>query len=307
MNETNNAEKIKKAKDLLFDTEKVLSVEYEKRLSHVKELSHYIAISVDKREKPFESISERLLHDVDCFDFHEELLPENKHIVLRGLSYIHNFDRALLCENLIKEWERIHSEPLFISELLDCAALDSGYISYVKTKYSDRAFDELSPCIDEPRVVYAKNFEGVCEDVSHGFATYGILPIASPDGEIETVKKLLSAYELKICVIADIKGDDESVTTYALISDKVRFILDAESRYFAFSLASSGSDATEKICEAFSLFGMNVCSVRLSSAYTGGYYSHFCIKENDENLTKLLLYLSLFYPNFIVNGLYSEI
>ena len=185
--------------------------------------------------------------------------------------------------------------------------LDSGYISYVKTKYSERAFNELSPCIDEPRVLYAKNFMGVCENISHGFSRYGILPISSTDGEIEAVKRLLSAYELKICVTTDIKNEDDSVTTYALISDKVRFILDAESRYFAFSLTYPDADAAERICEAVSLFGLNMCSMRMSSAYAGGYNFYFCIKENNENLAKLLLYLSLFYPDFIVNGLYSEI
>ncbi len=306
MSET-KIDKVKKAKSLLFEDEKALSIEYEKRLGHVKELSLCIMASLDKRKKPFDSVKDMLFGDTEQFDFHKELLPENKHLVLRGLSYLHNFDRVLLCENLIKEWEKIHNETLSVSELLECEMLDSGYISYIKTKYSERAFDELSPCIDEPRVVYAKNFEGVCEDISHGFATYGILPISSADGEIETVKRLLSTYELKICVTTDIKNEDESVTTYALISDKVRFILDAESRYFAFSLSSVGADATEKICEAFSLFGLNICSMRLNSAYTGGYNSYFCIKENNENLTKLLLYLSLFYPDFIVDGLYSEI
>ena len=133
------------------------------------------------------------------------------------------------------------------------------------------------------------------------------MPISTPDGDIEAVKRLLSAYELKICAITDIKAEDDTVTKYALISDKVRFVIDADSRYFAFSLASDGADSTERICEAFSLFGLNVCSVNLNSAYTGGYNSYFCIKENNENLSKLLLYLFLFYPDFVVNGFYSEI
>lgn len=307
MNEQIKDGKIKKVKGMLFEAEKSLSLEYEKRLSSIRELALYIVALMNKKEKPFSDIKELLSRDVEEFGFHRELLPENKHLVLRGISYLHNFDKALLCESLIREWEKANNEPLLAEVLLDCAQLDSGYISYVKNKYSDRAFDELSPCVDEPRVVYAKNFFGVCEDISRGFATYGILPISTPDGDIEAVKRLLSAYELKICAITDIKAEDDTVTKYALISDKVRFVIDADSRFFAFSLASDGADSTERICEAFSLFGLNVCSVNLNSAYTGGYNSYFCIKENNENLSKLLLYLSLFYPDFVVNGFYSEI
>ena len=307
MSEQRKDGKIKRVKEMLFEAEKSLSLEYEKRFSNIRELALYIVNSADKKEKPFSKIKELLSQDVEEFEFHKELLPENKHLILRGISYLHNFDKVLLCENLIREWERSHNEPLLAEVLLDCAQFDSGYISYVKNKYSDHAFDELSPCIDEPRIVYAKNFVGVCEDVSHGFATYGILPIATPDGDIEAVKRLLSAYELKICAVTDIRAEDGALTKYALISDRLRFVFDAESRYFAFSLASGGADSAEKMLEAFSIFGLNVCSVNLNSAYTGGYNSYFCIKENNENLSKLLLYLSLFYPDFVVNGFYSEI
>ena len=107
MNEQIKDGKIKKVKGMLFEAEKSLSLEYEKRLSSIRELALYIVALMNKKEKPFSDIKELLSRDVEEFGFHRELLPENKHLVLRGISYLHNFDKALLCESLIREWEEL--------------------------------------------------------------------------------------------------------------------------------------------------------------------------------------------------------
>ena len=71
-------EKIKKAKHLLFEDEKCVSLEYEKRLGQINELSLCIMESLDKKDGRFEKIKEVLYGDTEQFGFHKEILPENK-------------------------------------------------------------------------------------------------------------------------------------------------------------------------------------------------------------------------------------
>ena len=53
MSEQRKDGKIKRVKEILFEAEKSLSLEYEKRFSNIRELALYIVNSADKKEKPF--------------------------------------------------------------------------------------------------------------------------------------------------------------------------------------------------------------------------------------------------------------
>lgn len=300
-------EKIEKITQILLKHEENISAEYEKRFSHLKELATYICRNI-KDSRDFLKIAEEdAFRYCDSVHFHKQLLSQNRQLVMRELNSLRSFDRAILCECIVDEWERMHNEHLMLEDILDVSGFDAGYISYVKNKYSDKAFESLSLCVDEAKVSYSKNFEGICEDIANGFSSYGILPISANNCEIETVSKLLSSYELKICAVCDIPSADETVTKYALVSNKLRAFFESENRHFSFTLLSDSSDTVEEICKLLDLYGLTICSIRAFPAISAGYNCHFKIKENKSNLSKLALYLTVFYPHFVIEGLYSEI
>jgi prephenate dehydratase len=177
----------------------------------------------------------------------------------------------------------------------------------VKNRYSDKAFEILSLCVDDSKFLYAQNFQSVCDYITHGFAEYGILPLADTQGGIETVNRLLSAYELKICAVCDIATQEDSTTRFALISDKLFINLETENRYFSFSFNSDEPHKIQSVLYASSLYGLSLYDMKVTRSYSGASNYKLTFRENSGALDSLIVYLKLFLPQFLINGIYFEI
>ena len=307
------SDKAKKTAEILSSQALRLSAEFEKRLTHLSELSSYISPSVsisDVSDNPDEYLNwvfKELYSYGNKLRFHSELLSENKRTVSEGLNSIYDFDRAVLAEKVVRKWEEANGEPMNMMLLLNGSEFLSGRISYVKNRYSDKAFDILSLCVDDSKFLYAQNFQAVCEDITHGFSEYGILPLSDIHGEIETVKRLLSVYELKVCAVCDIVTQEENTTRFALISDKICVNLEAENRYFSFSFNSDEPYKMRSVLYASELYGLSLYDMKVTKSYSGSANYRFTFRENSGDLVALIVYLKLFLPQFLINGIYFEI
>ena len=303
------SDKAKKIAEILSLQALKLSSEFEKRLTHLSELSSYLNAS-DISDDPNEYLArvfKELYSYGNKFNFHSELLSENKRTVSEGLNSIYDFDRAVLAENVVKKWEDANGEVMDIMLLLNGSEFSEGRISYVKNRYSDKAFDILSLCVDDSKFLYAQNFQAVCEDITHGFSEYGILPLSDKQGGIETVNRLLSVYELKICAVCDIITQDDNTTRFALVSDRLCVNLEAENRYFSFSFNSDERYKMGSVLYAAELYGLSLYEMKVTPSYSGSANYRFTFRENSGDLTALFVYLKLFLPQFLINGIYFEI
>ena len=306
-------QKAEKTADILSSQAFILSSEFEKRLTHLSELSSYISNTVnttcetDDPNKYLDTLFLELNSYASTFNFHSELLPENKKTVLSALNSLYDFDRAVLAKSIARRWEEKHGESMNILQLLNGSEFLSGRISYVKSRYSDKAFDVFESLVDESKVLYAKNFQSVCEDIIHGFAQYGILPLSDMQGAIETVNRLLSAYELKICAVCDITTQEDSAARFALVSDKICVNLEEENRYFSFSFNSSEPYKMQSALYTSELCGLSLYDMKVTPSYSGSANYRLTFRENSGDLIALLVYLKLFLPQFVINGIYFEI
>ena len=307
------SEKAEKTVGILSAQEHKMSAEFEKRLTHLSEFCSYMHLSLntsDEIEDPSEYL-DLLFKELSSyggkFNFHSELMSKNKRTVSEGLNSLYDFDRALLSEGIVRKWEESQGESANILLLLNASEFLTGRISYVKNRYSDKAFDILSLCVDEAKFSYAQNFQAVCENITQGFSEYGILPFSDSQGTIETVNRLLSAYELKICAVCDIATQDENMTRFALISDKLCVNLEAENRYFSFSFNSDEPYKMRSVLYASELYGLSLYEMKVTPSYAGSADYKMTFREGSGDLVALFVYLKLFLPQFIINGIYFEI
>lgn len=304
-------EKTQKVKAILFDGEKSISHEYEKRLIQIKESAKYIFelfMETDGKLGDVSSI-ERLrrlafLGD-ESFSFHREMLGHHKRKIGFALSQLHSVDRAILAQSLA-ELIQTDESALDVSELLEISEPSSPAIAYVKNPQTSHAYDEFSSCFYDSRVLYARNFDEACEQMRRKNADYCILPLYSDEaGELSSVFRIIDTYTLKICAVYDYEGENGTVK-YALISEKNNFILDGDTRFFDFSVnIEKPSDIQSLLCAA-ELFGFGLKNVKSTQLDTGT-GCRLVLEQKDGDMHSLIVYLTLFFGDFNIYGFYSKI
>lgn len=107
----------------------------------------------------------------------------------------------------------------FLPEIAE-ADTDAEFRStaYLQNSYADRAYRIFSDLIPGMTAEYHSNFADVCEEVYDNRCRYAILPLyTSADGRLVSFQKLLSRYDLKICMAASVDMGDDDVMHFALL------------------------------------------------------------------------------------------
>lgn len=90
--------------------------------------------------------------------------------------------------------------------------------AYLQNTYSDRAYRIFSEHISGMTAEYFSSFSDVCEEVYDNRCRYAILPVyTSTDGRLGSFQKLLTRYDLKICMAAAVEKPDEETMHFALL------------------------------------------------------------------------------------------
>lgn len=228
-------------------------------------------------------------------------------------------DKAELCRNIVKARNicTIYDLPTFIDTDISVTPGSHGKIAYVRNRYNDLAYAELSEIIPHSKPTYFSNFEECADAVTNGICEFAIIPIEdTSDGKMFGFYSLIDRYELRLSAVCNIENEDSSkIVRYALVSrnfvsEKTEKLNGKRPKIFEFSLTyGSDSDPFDILCAAEKFYAkiVGISSVFLpyNDTQTRFYYS-FNISDTTD-LYALLLYLWAEYPQYTPIGIYYEI
>lgn len=120
---------------------------------------------------------------------------------------------------------------------------DIPKIAYLQNTFSDRAYRKFSSRFEKVSAAYFPGFREVCEEVYNGNCSYAILPISnSNDGQLISFRKLISKYDLKIALAADVEMNDDSVMRFVLLQKGLDLRAVNEMRYLDLSIVLDSSE-----------------------------------------------------------------
>lgn len=179
-------------------------------------------------------------------------------------------------------------------------------ISYLRSPTSDRAFKIFSEQYPDLSASYGADFKSICEDVYSERADACILPLESSEsGLLISFRTLALKYELSVYAACNIRQNDDSVLTLALMTSNFKGHGDRSEIYIPSATLGSLEQLSDLIV---SLDCRLLRILTVSSEYSGEYDIHACIQtpiglyNNVEN--PLRLSLEILYPSCISMGDY---
>ena len=220
-------------------------------------------------------------------------------------------DRAELCMALAvskvygaEMWSRCFAGD-------DIAAGSHGKISLVRNKYNEIAFSRFSRILKRPKEIFVSSFTAACEDVYDSESEFCILPIENgQNGRLFGFYSMLDRYELKICAVCELDGEDEVGAKYALVGRSAPDRIPKNANWgYEFSVISGSGRALSEISGVSRIFGAELLKIdSLPVEYDSGlqkYYFTFDIPE--ANISAFDLFLSEEYSGYTSVGVYPTV
>lgn len=242
---------------------------------------------------------------------HADSLPQNGEMLLHSLSLIDVLDKCCfssLFAMRASEFGRAFSE----NDFLQNEKHDETF-TYVKNIFADEAFDVFSQEFDDPRLKYSENFREAVRLVNDGIVTYAILPLEEAGARITSIAELIYRFELKINSVIPVFGIDGTADIkYALVSKhfSVPRKADGDDRYLEIRLPQDFSFGLGALISAAECFGVSLYRVNTMS-YNNGEERVPCLSlvfsGEGADFSTLLVYLTLFLPEYTAVGLYNNL
>lgn len=241
----------------------------------------------------------------------EHTLKENHPHLLALSNLAQKLDRSILCSLLLEYLENINihvSERGFFSQM----PRDESFV-YVKNAFSDEAYDVFSQEFNDPRVRYADSFKEALRLVSDNAVTFCLLPIEERGARIPSIDELIFRGDFKINSVIPVFGyDGNAEMKYALVSKNIFFsdFSPDDDRYFEIRIPSDREDALSSIIISSEEFGVRLYRINSQIFKTEeGERSYFSIvlKSLGGDFSKLLVYLTLFLPEYTPVGIYKNL
>lgn len=177
-------------------------------------------------------------------------------------------------------------------------------VSYLRSQMTDKAFSFFSGTDSTMSAVYGADFKSICEDVYYERSDACILPLeSSADGLLMSFRNLLLKYELWIYDICELKQNDDSLLTMALLTASAVDNGDVCELYFP----SSAAATVEDISAVIRTLGGNILRVStVKSEYIAQSDIHICVKVPEYNKFALGYCLDALYPSHMILGNYSN-
>ncbi len=294
----------------LDSLEEELSRAFEKRLSHISELSRAI-INDGGDIDLIKSIILSIRSDggVD----RDKVLSDNVHALVAIFSGISLTERLLIFQQIFNE---IPSEKYRFTDRTNDISNDAiGRIAYVKNSYNDMVFAHFSSVLNDARASYYGDIGDMCESVINNVCQFCILPLeTSRDGKLISFYELTIKYGLKINAEYDIYSDDsQGYTRYALLSKwgvpstelkKTKKYCD----YLEIAYSDTDNISLSDIILAASFFGLELESAD-TLILNGNDKKIFCmvLRSKNADIKTFLTYLSVDCPDMIFLGYYQRI
>ncbi len=221
------------------------------------------------------------------------------------------FEKSVFCA-LLYEYLSLRGISLSEKDFFRAVPRDESFV-YVKNAFSDEAYDVFSQDFVDPRVRYAASFKEALKLVFDNAVTFCLLPFEERDVRIPTVEELIFRGDYKINSVIPVFGyDGNAEMKYALVSKNIYpsdYSVD-DDRYFEIRVPLDLD---------FGLSSLVVCAeeagVRIHRVNTLGFrteegeksYFTVVLKSVGADFTKLLIYLTLFLPEYIPVGIYKNL
>ena len=179
-------------------------------------------------------------------------------------------------------------------------------IGYLRNPIADLAYTEFVRNIPNASVLYADNFQSVCENLIGGESDYAILPVVSgSDGRLSRFEAMINSYGFVISAVAAVTPNPDTPTDiFALLSrtpELQKKPAQDEMLCLKLSIPSNGDPAA--LAFAADQFGAEL--IETATAYQNSRKSYsFVFDITEAKLAALLSYLTLEESGFVVNGLF---
>ena len=177
-------------------------------------------------------------------------------------------------------------------------------VSYLRSPMTDRAFNVFSEKLGTLSAAYGADFRSICEDVYYERSDACILPLEnSSDGLLMSFRRPLLKYELYIRAVCDVRQNDDSLITLALLSASPGTYGDTCEVYFP----SASLGDLEKISSAVSTLGGTVtrCST-VASEYSEEADIHLCIRIPESGKRAIYYFFDALYPSHMILGNFTK-
>ena len=258
-----------------------------------------------------EAIRVALVGDGEALSCTADIHNDNVPYVGHYLSGISSSDKAVFAAILTDEMRKC-GISLTEEDFLRGGNGDE-LVVYVKNKLADEAFDVFSEELQDPRVMYAKDFREAARAVSRGDAEYCLLPLEEKlSVRIPSVAQLLYSEDLKINSVTPVFGPDGGADMkYALVSRhfSVPQIFEDSDRYFELRIGRDTLELSSLITAAelfgASIYRINSAVISLDGATEEGIT--LVLSGTGLDFTPLIVYLTVFHPAFVAVGIYDNI
>ena len=221
--------------------------------------------------------------------------------------------KAMFCRAYTKRREKappLRPEQLFgLGDLPPAGA--HGKIALVRNRYNERAYECFSNVIKNAKPLYVSDFSDACELVFNGQCSHCILPVENnTSGRLFGFYSMMDRYELKICAIAEVDGDDATQSVrYALVGRSLpRTLSKTQDCVLEFSLTREDNTHLSALLLALEALGASVHKIDfLPLEYDHSFHRiYFTLHVSATDASALGTYLSLCYPNYTPIGFYAR-
>ena len=180
-------------------------------------------------------------------------------------------------------------------------------ISLIRNAGSDRAFEIFAAKLHGVGAEYAETFADACASVSERHTKYAIIPLGSLlDGRLDGLYRMMEKYDLSIIMSCRVTSDDGNVTRYALAGkDPARL---SGKLKIEFKAALDSARDIKKILGAADWLCAEVERIdALPSQYGRDNTYGFTLEADENDVSRIMLYLSLFFSQYIPLGIYADV
>ena len=222
-----------------------------------------------------------------------------------------DFDKSAFCTLM---YEYLELKGISLSEKIFFRTFpkDESFV-YVKNAFSDEAYDVFSQDFEDPRVRYASNFKEALRLVSDNAVSFCLLPFEERGVRIPTVEELIFRGDYKVNSVIPVFGyDGNAEMKYALVSKNIYssdYFAD-DDRYFELRVPLDSDRGLSSLIISAEEFGVKIYRVNTLGFKTEeGQKNYFSVvlKTVGTDFTKLLIYLTVFLPEYIPVGIYKNL
>ena len=242
---------------------------------------------------------------------HSLALEQSGEHLIRHASYLSRLDKALFVKLLLK---RLSDSGVFVREEDFLSLIPTSEVfTYVKNLYADEAYEVFSEQFSDPRVFYSDTVRAAVLAVEEGRAGYCLLPLEEKGGvRLASIAEMLYRSELHIASVTPVYGYGEQTDlTYALVSRTYRIppVVSEDDRYLELRISKETCALAELLlgAEAFGVAVYRIHSAVLEGEGGRAPCYSLVLRSEGKDFSALLAYLSIFFKDFSIVGIYSNL